>query len=276
MSERINIKDLTLEEPEKKRGLPFDPERDITEEDWEGMKNDTKKDRAEHMWYFFAKKVMSMNILLPEKMEELDLKNEETWQGMRDYLKKLLKEGSSSDHLVSYATAMKIIFPERFSEFYVGGEVWEGMKNRLNREREAANWWAFAILALEMKILFPDRSSEFLDDTAREGMEKLLKKMRSEKIWYNYFQQAMQAKVLFPDRASDLYPDKTAWKEIKEHLMRARTDSRGETFLEIAMHMKLLAAEEIKITDQGLEIIMPKENPEFKEETPPMPQTRKF
>jgi len=34
MSERLNIKDLTLEEPEKKMGLSFDPEKEVTEEKW--------------------------------------------------------------------------------------------------------------------------------------------------------------------------------------------------------------------------------------------------
>jgi len=83
-------------------------------------------------------------------------------------------------------------------------------------------------------------------------------------------------KVLFPEKASTLSPDKTAWQGMKEQLTGYRARKEWPQFFLHAMRMKTLVAEEVKITDKGLEIIMQKEKPEFEEKTPPMPQRRKF
>ena len=41
--DKVTIKDLAVEEPEKESGLPFDVERDITEADWENMTETARK-----------------------------------------------------------------------------------------------------------------------------------------------------------------------------------------------------------------------------------------
>lgn len=60
----LNIKRMVLETPEKtENDLPFDVERDITEEDWSGMRQGLEKDR----W-----RVMRMKILAAEEVRVTD------------------------------------------------------------------------------------------------------------------------------------------------------------------------------------------------------------
>jgi len=69
----INIHELSIEAPEKSGELPFDPERDLTEEDWERMKNELEADRLEPRLITFSRMASIMNLLYPERKSELGL-----------------------------------------------------------------------------------------------------------------------------------------------------------------------------------------------------------
>ena len=92
--DRINIHELTIEEPEKQSELPFDPERDITEEDWQGMRNNLKRMREGHVnWADYAQPAFAMKIL-GAKEEDLGL-DEEAWRGMEAKLAEYRRRISS-------------------------------------------------------------------------------------------------------------------------------------------------------------------------------------
>ena len=81
--ERINIHELTIEEPEKQGELHFDVERDIFEEDWKQMKKQLKEFARGKFWADFAHRTMQMKILNPGLKLGLD---QQAWQGARDRL----------------------------------------------------------------------------------------------------------------------------------------------------------------------------------------------
>ncbi len=152
--------------------------------------------------------------------------------------------------------------------------AWQGMKQKLENYRNS-DWWDFAALAMSMKILSPDKSSELnIDDQAWQGMKQKLENYRNSN-WRLFADQAMSMKILSPDKSSDLKIDNKAWQKMKQELEANRNSNWWEDFAIQARRMKIMAADKIKVTDQGLEITMrPPES--FKSEKKPRPERRQF
>ena len=183
------IRNLTVESPEREQELMFDPERDITDEDWKELKLRLELNRSNKRWDNFSK----------------------------------------------YAMTMKIFFPKRAKELKLDDEAWQGIKEDLESSR-GQNWDAFSLRAMEMKILFPERAEELdLNEEAWQGMKKEMESrhgQRSNFFWYGFARQAME--------------------------------------------MKILVAEEVCVTDCGLEITMRKKKVKHRKQIPPLPEQRKF
>ena len=169
---------------------------------------------------------------------------------------------------------MKILFPERFSELKLDEHIWEDLKNRLSASSEVA---LFVEDAMALMILYPERVSEFhFDESLWQKLLDQIAEEQNRKITIPH--SVLTMKFLFPQKDFKSFLTKEFWKGVKKALAEYKDRSSGlwSAFAGEAMYLKLLAAEEIKSTDQGLEVIMQKEKPEFKEETPPMPEKRKF
>ena len=276
--ERISIKELTLEEPEKKRELSFDPEGDLTEEYWRGMINTFELALQEGHPLDASSLAAGLKILSPERMDKLDFEDK-TKEVMENFLISS-RDIEVWDYFIAQAYALQIVFPGRISGFLLDDITWEGIKGELEKHR-AKDWEVFANHAMAVKIAFPNKKSELqLDNTAWEGMKDILQQYRIDRDWMSYTIHAVNMRILYPEKTTGLGFDTLPWKEIKDEIKEPLTGSETKDFwrrLCVAfMYLKLLAAEEIKITDQGLEVIMQKEKPEFKEEIPPMPQRRSF
>ena len=278
--ERINIKDLTLEEPEKKEGLPFDVERDITEEDWKKLIDTLSGYRVGGEWYEFGWQAMAMKIIFPDKFSDVAL-DETVWHEMKKRLDGWRIESRwNIEGLIWHTCQMKILFPERVGELNLNEGLWEGIKIAITRDRLGHLWRALADKLIAAKILFPEMISELhFDEFDEEVWREIKKEMDSSRAagnWEVFSWRAVALKFFFPKRVQELGLDAKAWQGMEDMLPQYQADDAQRDFAVHAMLMKLLAAEEINITDKGLEIIMQKKDPEFKEETPPMPQARKF
>lgn len=100
---QVNIKDLALPTPENRRDLPFDPERDLTEKDWELLKRNlelcSKQDSSEKKQYLpvLAKQA---TLLFPERIEEIMPWLAETiWEREKQELTDIQSSKLSEEHL---------------------------------------------------------------------------------------------------------------------------------------------------------------------------------
>ncbi|MFH1426323.1 MAG: hypothetical protein ABIG66_02715 [Candidatus Kerfeldbacteria bacterium] len=134
----------------------FNPETDITEEDWEGMKQQLDSSRQNNEWWNCSLFAMSMSILFPNRKQELGL-DDEAWDGMKQYLD-TFRQDNNWGHFSSLAMNISILFPDRKQELGLDDEAWDGMKQRLDSCRQDNNWWEFASHAMEMSILSADRA----------------------------------------------------------------------------------------------------------------------
>ena len=275
--ERINIKDLTIEEPERKKGLLFDAEKEITDEDWEELKNTFSGMREREGSLNLMNHAMAMKILSSERVKELRF-GEEDWTNSKFLYEIHRARGSHTESFDSLAIAMRVVFPERASELRLDETLWESYKRTIEQYKLEENWLSFHALAVRAKILFPKKFGEeiTLDRKSLEELKKAFIWYREDNNWDSFIRRTFQAKILYPESLEEFNIDDATWKNMKKKLQESRKGKYWIDFAEYAMFLKLLAAEEIKITNKGLEVIMQKEEAEFKEETPPMPQTRKF
>ena len=278
-SERINIKDLTLEEPPKKKELPFDPERDLTEEDKGNLKKELEENIINHSWVNALENMSAYNALFPDEIESLIL-DDTAWLEIKRVINFFQSTKQYRD-FNEMAVQAKLAFPKQSKEIVLDDTTYQESREYLGTCAAKKLWWAFGQEAMKIKILFPEKSGSLLqveNITSNEiwdGMKKELERMIDLGLRH-FCQHAAAMKILFPYRISELSFDTAFWKQAHKELSDYRDKEFWRGLFQEAVAMKLLAAEEINITDQGLEVIMQKEKPEFKEETPPMPKTRKF
>lgn len=70
--EDLKLQDLSLKKEQEKPELPFDPETEITDTDWQGMLDQLEEYRKKNEWWKFANQAMCMKILAAEKVEITD------------------------------------------------------------------------------------------------------------------------------------------------------------------------------------------------------------
>lgn len=272
--EKIDVKKLALEEPEKKSELPFDPEKKITPDDWQNLKIYLEKFRNESRWAFFGSLAMEMKILFPERTEELKI-DDEAWREMK---KSLVRRTQTDD--VAGATreiaALKVLFPERAPSMLKSlgpDKFWVPQKRRLKEYREHRLWDKFLAHAEKMKIIFPERTTKLNIDDATWG--NLKESLRTEAT-DRFAKKAAFMRVLSPDRFADLKIDKPLFEKSGVMLEEYRRKNDWLSFLDQAAALKILSAEKVEVTYKGLEITMPKKEQEFKEITPPLLEIKKF
>ena len=267
-NEDLKLQDLTLEQ-EKTPELKFDPETEITEADWQGMKQVLEVKRRNRKIWSFTFLTMVMKILRPVKFDELNI-DDQAWRGMKENLE--TNRNYDWRTFNSQAANMKILQPERFSELGINDQSWQNMKEALEALQD---YNYFAVQAVDMKILQPNKFSELsIDDKVWQKMKAQLEIDRNEGNWGRFTELAKSMKILQPKRFSELRISNQSWREMRKELELERKNNWWN-FAHQAMDMKILAADKVKVTDQGLEITMPP--PEsFKSEKKPRPERKNF
>ena len=127
-----------------------------------------------------------------------------------------------------------------------------------------------------MKSLFPERIAELgLDEEAQQETKQQLDILCQGKNWWSISEQAVRTKTLWPEKTAELGLDEEAWQGMKRELEILRQKEEWEEFFKQVMEMKILAAKEVKITDRGIECVMPSKE-SFRESKPERPVRRKF
>jgi hypothetical protein len=70
--EDLNLYNLSIKEKEKEKELIFDPEKEITKTDWQGIKENLEQFRQNKNWGNFSSQAMKMKILAAEQVRITD------------------------------------------------------------------------------------------------------------------------------------------------------------------------------------------------------------
>ncbi len=269
--DRINIHELTIEEPEKQTELLFDVERDISKEDWEGINMKIEGCILNNSWSDYASQAMKVKILDPSKNIGRDDNARQGMERKLDAYKSSNKIDNEWGSFLSQAMAMKILDPE--TDVGLNNDIEQRLGGFLDTLRNRPR--SFCFHAMEMKIISPNMVLN-IGETIWKEMEKDLESQRVSNNWIAFARDAVAMKILNP--AVDLKLDNRAWEGMRAKLeyYRVEPNEHWPNFFEQAMNMKILAAEEVKITDKGLEINMRKKKDSFNTDVPPIPEIKKF
>jgi len=259
--ERINIKDLTIEEPEKQAELPFDPEEDITEEDWISMKN-TLEDFGDSKDKLFAFALHASQMKVIDPSFEIKI-NDKTRQKLEEQLQ-MKRHFKNWGDFSRFVAALKIVDPNYKPD--ITKDDWMGIGQELEGHRSRKHVWHFFDHALTMKIIDPKFDIQ-LNNDLREIVNQQIKTGKMDPSL------AVDLKLFEPDL--DLELNSHYWELMHKKLADERDKKTWHYFSKQAMLMKILAAEKIEIDNQGLKITMPGEK-RFLEGESFIPETRKF
>lgn len=271
--ERVNIKDLTIEEPEKSQELTFDPEKEITKEDWKMMKKELDKERELGNWARFLSVVRCMKILNPNYDFIID---KDTREGIYKELESYRKK-SEWVIVTEMAMNMKMLDPT------VTLNLDEFTQERMQKDafKEHNKVWTDYIDQLMALKVFDQKLEVHLGTEGLEKMDLNLNVSKAKEQWEEFAELAAAEKVINMSLNVEVSP--TEWQNMKNILENYREKHRekGEfyekAFTNMASWMKILAAEKVEVTNDGLEITMPKKvKSEPKSEPLPFPEKRNF
>ncbi len=284
----MNINQLSVEQPKADKALVFDQERDLDEKTWQSIL-ERAFDERKHDETNFIGLAEDLAVLAPERRKELEL-TEEIWNKLLNNTDELIDVSSTTNVGLAFSEdfsdtmyTLKTLFPEKVHQLSLDEQthsklinLYDFLKSRRQDQAEARK---VLRLASNIKFLFPQFGDEWGESTKRGtqidiiGVE-MLDRLSAEKNWGAFALVSRQLRYLFPD--DKLEYGNAAWKEMRAKLESNRSNEHWFSYAQLAANMKVLAAEKVMVTEQGLELVMPKAKAQLAEQTPGMPDIRKF
>ncbi|MFH2104872.1 MAG: hypothetical protein ABII72_01410 [Parcubacteria group bacterium] len=279
--DEVRLQDLSLEMPEAKKELRFDPEKEISEEEWVNMKRKFELHcsmiHTASTVDFAAATASDLSYVLPSRKDELHL--EEHREAMIEASKEYVNVDNKNWYNGAWLLSNLVnLFPDH-REKILGEEYWENIKNEMDKSVEIAKdrpqvWSNVAKLATQLSILYPDRRRELQVENYQNIILKSYKNSCAGD-WKEALEMAEYYCTLFPDHKADLNLEQKM-PRMKELYKLAVEENSWSQAASTAYSLTVLSAEKVEITDQGLQLTMPGEKENFQQETPPRPERKEF
>lgn len=265
-NERLNVKRLSVEQPAAHEELPFDQERDLPSfEEVERMIDEwIKSGHSQNLINIFELQAEE-KVLFPD---EVSLDESEQRRLLR--LIKGYQKNQNWPQFLRAAVAARRLLPTIDSETYMNEGTWESLKEDCLKDRNSALFSAFFRKASMLKMISPKRVADLDLEATRQQSLEALSKLRSNPA--KAMTHWTYVKILYPELKKELRPTASELDIMKAVPGEWRNDALN--FLPAAADLKILAAEEVKVTDSGVELIM--HTPKLHTAQPPAPTTRKF
>lgn len=283
----INIGNLVLEEPRPKtiNNLPFDPERDLDQKDWETISSKLLGEQNNAITILLARMA---RVISPKMIEELNL--DQAWEQTKIRLERswTRTDGQLTELVRAIDTASALLlFPEKRPEITPYYEKYKGEIRQPLDSGSPIDLIRDEFRTFPKLIMFPDLIYNLRSDADKKEAQKAYLKtnrpafMQASGNLMQLVASAALFKLIYQENPYEL--DKEDWEVMMRKLNRMRQDLLDggslSDLINMAHGMKILAAEEARITEGGeVEVIMIKKPPvqSFDNPTPPMPERRKF
>ncbi|NQV12911.1 MAG: hypothetical protein HQ530_01265 [Parcubacteria group bacterium] len=272
--DEMRLQDLTLEIPKPKNEEGFDLNKNITEDNVEGLKRELATLRGLGHWGNYTRGVAEFKNLFPECIGEIDFDEKEILDGIKGELEKYRSDhsGRGWSFFIRSVYAFKMLFPDKINELDLSSEDWQRMRGRtLHQHRDKSHH-----LAMQMRVTSPvDAKDPYSGDLTAEEVKEVLDSKKENEEWQDYIKEAVCFRVLFPKKFNELQFDNEIWSEMRNVFYKQQKSNIMSATFRSAFFLKVLAAKEVKITDQGLELIM-SEKESFQQTTPPRPERKEL
>lgn len=264
----INVRSLVIEEPTKPDPL------EITPGDWQGMNEYLLKSFEHYNQFGVTQMSKLMKVLAPEKRNNVI----SGWNLDVDYFTR----STVLDTDPTYLAAVKILFPESDPNKYfedLSQKVF--VNNMITRIRPqltdstspfeisdiTSNW-------PKVLTLFPQLAES--TPIAKEKVEQIKNRFETGyKGGTNYARVLSHIRLFIPKELIPGEMDSKDWDNLAGELSKYRANRNWLRFAETAEIIKILKADEVKITENGWEFKMPPAE-KFASPLPPLPEARKF
>src|SRR3989344_2358164 len=277
-----NIKTLVLETPKPpERAAIFDPTPIVNKQDLSFIKDDieglrNKEDPMEYsrlLYYLSAIKYIN-----PEYFATLETTKKLSSFNMTESLIALERRDTSD--WVGYAASLSLLYPDHPSRAFVKEEVGRYIPkaaeqfSQLMKESRPT----YIPIALMGRSAIPLRvhsqplvidEQYYLSLLQRFADEK--ERDRKSDSPDHIADKASAIRILYPGKPVTDYLTTQDWQFMKEGFMKRINDKKwfGQTsFIPFAFDLKILAAEKVEFTDQGMKLVMPKPKFEPPQATP--------
>lgn len=258
--DRINIKDLTIEEPEQKQEVFFNPETYITDKDWNDVKNSLEERIKKSDILEFASIVADIKIISPDTNIDVD------WELFENKLEDLRGKGEWEE-LSRLMASMKLLN----SDYKIDSDqkTWDGVLGLLKDPKIRAS--DFCRQVERIKILKP--TSRFDSDIKKKFFD-VLKDTNKDRGYASvmFAYQAERIRIVFPEEKILL--DDFMMEKIIDHLRKDKDKKEWHNFFSLARAIKVLTVERVEVTSNGLEITMIGNLSALK--SPSIPEVRNF
>jgi hypothetical protein len=291
LEKEIDITEISTAPPETNAGRPFDAETELDPEFADKFEVMFELESRHGAYKALMPRAKNFKRLFPESFKELDL--EQMWA----YCIQSFNETQFFDtyRVVSRVSSMKELFPDRFNAIlHLLPRV--GVTNSGNLKTKAFSEMMEMLedndpnsifFARSIRTVLPNldmlqeiaqrRNSHETPDTVRAYLQQMLKIARHNKGLFNILKLTEACKVVFPeDVQNQLKLTYAEWEEFRKELEGYRSGGEVLKYMDLAADMKVVAAETVSVTDQGLEFTMPPKGFSAKPLSEPFPNERTF
>jgi len=248
----------------------FDLERDISSDDWEAVKKGLEEMREDvlNRHDVIGGVLMWTKILSEEKAQELV--EPDDFYIVNNNLRRMRSWFVFARGLA----ALRKLFPDKFDEVNFHDRDVDEMRREWTAYPFRDNHIQAKYLA-EVKMALPDRFQELfeLDDEFEDRLLEQVKVYRRDGKWKEFLHEAAHYRILYPDNTGKLDLDKEAWKNMRI-AQENPNSSRKYVKVRDAGYLKILAADEVRFGDEGIELVMV--GKDFKQEKKQRPERKKF
>lgn len=284
---RVNIRDLCLSVEAER--LPFDPMRDITSLDWQNIVhklNSLRRLDGDRMNIrFFSLMAADLKLLFPKR--SIALLDEEIRSGL---LSQLERDNGNFKQSLYELTALKILFPDTFLNISFDQKQWSKYKEEYQEELTRRKGWGYITGLLwdlrDIKLVFPHLIPELgINEVpwsrVKQDFDGHREKIKSgEATWETmdcFINDTGSVKILYPEKFAGLGIEDRDWQTFKHLLNLSRDGKLGwSEFTHYAVLLTAIVSEQIIITKESIEIVMPQHRVSLNKQDNPLPQARKF
>ena len=260
----IDIRRLVIDEPTPKQIGAFDSLRIISNEKWQLMgqklaQGDIKGD------FKTRKALFQLVCLLPKLDTHLEL----------NFMDFLIND-SESGHYMQNREILKRMNPTAYAFLLTDDSPrLLDMKEKLTTTVNLQNIVMLESLA-SYRRLYPN-DTDILEKNRNfvfEGWNFFINKTEGDHL--EFAKIAASLRVIYPDRFPEVKFPKFFWQDVKNKMDYIFQKGQDIDFIDFAFNLRILAAKEVKISENGMKLEMAEKQPQIEADVPPLPQTKKY
>jgi len=279
--EETKLQDLSLETEQSESGS-FDVRELISEQTWQRILKDLKKFLEPCKDLEFMHLAANIKLIFPERVEQLQLDQIQEYhqESFHEVIKDEFyrRDDFQVAFWIEYVMEFRILYPDYWEEPEWEDKIREEMKNSANLKYANKDFLQCADYLSMYKIRFGMLETSYPLDTIFERLNVKLDQLSASQDLSAYCKCLAVLRILFPDKFQQL-THKIAWEQIRDYLenLSLETDDDLNHFIVSLKNVKIIAAENIQITGQGLEISEELMAPsDFKQTKKSRPERKKF